>query len=81
MLGGLLIDGASTGRGRLSLGQLIVGGAVDRLLEDGVRLVDLELGLEILNVVEAGGVGSATGVGEVELVVQDLLARITPVIA
>jgi hypothetical protein len=53
---------------------------VDGLLEDGLWLIDLELGLEVMDVVEARRVGSATGVGEVEMVIEDLLAGIAPTI-
>lgn len=49
------------------------------LLEDGLWLIDLELGLEVMDVMEARRVGSATGFGEVELVFEDLLAGIAPV--
>lgn len=78
-LGRQLIDGASASGGRLGLGQLVVNRTVDCLLEDRLGLVDLKLGLEVLDVVEAGRVGSATGVGKVELIVEDLLARVAPI--
>lgn len=49
------------------------------LLKDGLRLVDLELGLEVVEVVGvAAAVGSTAGVGEFELLVDNLLARRAP---
>jgi len=81
LLGGLLlVHGSAAGR-RLRLGQvLVLGRAVEALLEDRLRLVDLKLGPE------AGGVGSeaaavrtAPSVGEVEALVDDLVTYVAPV--
>lgn len=66
--------------GSVSLCELRVLGAVDRLLKDGLGLVELELGLEVLEVVGiAGRVGSTASVGEVELVVKNLITRVAPI--
>lgn len=81
-LGGVVIDRHATGGGsggRVGLGELWVLGAVDRLLEDGLGLVELELGLEVREVVGiAGRIGPAASVGEVELVVKNLITRVAP---
>lgn len=81
-LGRVLVDRDATGGGSggsVGLGELWVLGTVDRLLEDGLRLVELELGLEVLEVVGiAGRIGAAAGVGEVELVVKNLITRVAP---
>lgn len=59
---------------------VVVLGSVQVLLEDGLGLVDVELGLELGAVRDyARAVGSAPGVGEVEVLVDDLLAGFTPV--
>ncbi len=53
--------------------------AVDALLKDGLRFVELELGLEVPEVVGvAAAVGAATGIGEVEGLVDNLLKGTTP---
>jgi len=53
---------------------------MDRLLEDGLGLVDIELSLEGTDVVgEATAVCATAGVGEAEILVDDLLAGIAPV--
>jgi len=55
-------------------------GSVQALLKDGLGLVDLELGLEVLRVTgDAGAVGAAAGVGVVEGFVDGLLAGVAPV--
>ena len=78
----LVVDRAAGARRALRLGEHVVLlnlGAVEALLEDGLRLVDLELGLEVMEVVGvAAAVGAATSVGELELLVDDLLARRAP---
>lgn len=75
-----LVDGAARGGGRVGLGELILGlGAVDALLEDGVDLVHVELGLEVSNVGVARGVGTTTRVGKVELVIDDLVTGVSPI--
>lgn len=84
VLGGLLlVEATSRGRGRVDLGQLVVGlGAVDALLEHGLGLVELKLGLEVPGaVVVVAAVGVAAAVGEVELGIDDLLAGTAPVTA
>jgi len=79
----LIVDRARLARGGLSFGQDVIilgGGAVDTLLEDGLRFVELELGLEVVEVVGvATAIGTTTGVDEVELLVDNLLAHITPI--
>lgn len=81
-LGRVVVDGHTTGggrRGSVSLSELGVLSAMDRLLEDGLGLVELELGLEVLKIVGiAGRVGSTASVGEVELVVKNLITRVAP---
>lgn len=75
---GRVLGGGSGGS--VSLCELRVLGAVDRLLKDGLGLVELELGLEVLEVVGiAGRVGSTASVGEVELVVKNLVTRVAPI--
>lgn len=82
-LGRVVVNRDATGGGSgssVGLGELWVLGAVDRLLEDGLGLVELELGLEVLEVVGiAGRIGSTASVGEVELVVEDLITRVAPI--
>lgn len=74
-----LVDGAARGGGRVGLGELILSlGAVDALLEDGVDLVHVELGLEVSDVGVARGVGTPTRVGKVELVIDDLVTGVSP---
>jgi hypothetical protein len=74
---------AAPGR-RLGLGDILVVlgrhlGAVQALLKDGLGLVDLELGLEVLRVAgDAAAVGAAAGVGKVEGFVDDFLAGVAP---
>lgn len=82
-LGRVVVDRDATGGssgGSVSLGELWVLSTMDRLLKDGLGLVELELGLEVLEVVGiAGGIGAAASVGEVELVVKNLITRVAPV--
>lgn len=82
-LGRVLVDRDATGGGSggsVGLGELWVLCAVDRLLEDGLGLVELELGLEVLEVVGiAGRIGAAASVGKVELVVKNLITRVAPI--
>jgi hypothetical protein len=55
-------------------------GAVDTLLEDGLGLIELKLGLEVMKMIRvAAAVGAATSVGELELLVDDLLTGTSPV--
>lgn len=59
---------------------LIVTGTVDILLEDGVLLDVLELGLEVLQTGSVGAaVGSTTSVGKIEAFILDLFTVDTPV--
>jgi hypothetical protein len=80
----LVIDRARLTRGRIGLGQdfaVLGGGAMDTLLEDGFRFVELKLGLEVVEVVRvAAAVRTTAGISEVELLVDDLLACTTPAI-
>jgi hypothetical protein len=68
---------------RISLGELVrlvVEGAVDGLLKDGLGLVDLPFALEVADVVgEAAAVGAAAGVGELEVLVHDFFTKASPV--
>lgn len=74
-----LVDGAARGGGGVGLGELILGlGTMDALLEDGVDLVHVELGLEVSDVGVAGGVRATTGVSKVELVINDLVTGVAP---
>lgn len=76
----LIIDGAAGGGGGVGLGQLSFGGAVNALLEDGLDLVEIEFGLEVTQVMAiTGGVGSATGIGKIELIIEDLVAGVAPI--
>lgn len=77
----LFVQGASA-RSGLGLDELVVAGlrAMESLLEDGLRLVELEFGLEVdLAIIVAAAVGATTRVGEVELIIDDLLADSAPV--
>ncbi len=78
----LIVDGARLARGGLGFGQDVVilrGGAVDTFLEDGLRFIELELGLEVVEVVGvATTIGTTTGIDEVEFLVDNFLAHITP---
>lgn len=54
--------------------------AVERLLEDRLRLVDLKLGLEVRDVVrEAAAIGATTRVGKGKLLVSDIIVDGSPV--
>lgn len=53
--------------------------AVERLLEDGLGLVDLKLSLEIGNMREAATVGAAAGIGKGELLASDVIVDSSPV--
>lgn len=79
----LIVDRARLARGGLGFGQDVVilrGGAVDTFLEDGLRFVELELGLEVVEVVGvATTIGTTTGIDEVEFLVDNFLAHITPI--
>lgn len=75
----VLIDGAAAGGGRVGLGQLVLGlGSVKGLFKDRIDLVHVELGLEVLEVVEAGRVGAAMSVGHVELIIHNFITRVAP---
>ena len=79
----LVIDAAAAGGSirLLESHMVFLGGIVDTLLEDWLGLVDLELGLEVVQVVGDGtSIGVATGVDEAELgVVEDFVASVAPV--
>lgn len=54
--------------------------AVERLLEDRLRLVDLKLGLEVRDVVrEAAAIGATTRVGKGKLLVSDIIVDGSPI--
>lgn len=74
-----VVDRATARRG-LRLGQVIVLGAVDALLEDGLGVIHLELGLEVGDVMaKATAVRPTTGIGEVEGLVLDLATCAAPI--
>lgn len=63
-----------------TLAIIIIVGAVDGLLKDGLRLIDLELGLEVgYMVTQVAAVGAATGVVETEVLVRNVIVHGTPV--
>jgi hypothetical protein len=73
----VVVDAGAVRRG-LGLALLILGAHV--LLEDGLRLVDLKFGLEIINVArQATAIGAAAGIVEVEVFVHHLVTSIAPV--
>jgi len=80
----ILVHRAGLARGRMGLGQddtvVIDLGAVDAFLKDGFGFIKLELGLEVDEVVGvAAAVGATTGVGELELLVYNLLTSSAPI--
>lgn len=59
---------------------VVLEGTVDVLLKDGLRLVDIKLGLEVLDVRRhRAAVGPAARIDKVELLVHDLLAHAAPI--
>jgi hypothetical protein len=78
----LLICRATSGGGALCLGQSVVIlslRAVDVLLEDRLGLIELKLGLEVMEMVGiAAAVGSTASIGELELLVDDFFTRTAP---
>ena len=78
------LDARAAPGGGLGLGDVLVFlsrhlGAVQALLKDGLGLVDLELGLEVLRVAgDAAAIRAAAGVGKVEGFVDDFLAGVAP---
>lgn len=59
---------AARGAGLAAVLLLLLHGSMDVLLKHRLRLVDLELGLEVLGVTgDAAAVGAAAGVDKVEL--------------
>jgi hypothetical protein len=78
-----LIYRAARARVGVGLGQdvvVFVLGPMNSLLKDGFGLVELELGLEVLQVVGvATAVGTTAGVGPVELLINNLLASASPI--
>lgn len=75
-----LINRASRTRGSVDLGEsVILALGAHALLEDGLRLVDLELGLEVIQVVRVSTtVGVTTFIGKIELLINDLLTSSAP---
>lgn len=72
---------AALGGSRLGeiLALIVLGGTVNGLLEDGLGLVDVKLGLEVAELIAAAiGATSSMGKGEI-LVVLDFLASVAPV--
>ncbi len=75
LVGLVLVD---AGPARRALRLLVLLGA-HVLLEDGLGLVDLELGLEVVQVArQAAAVGAAARVGEVEVPVDCFVAGVAP---
>lgn len=76
------LDGVDALR-RVGLGEIIsillINGSVEGLVEEGVHFIHLELSLEVGDVVVGKAVGAATGVGEAEVLINDFLARTSPV--
>jgi len=68
---------------RVRLGEGVTGiiaqRSVKELLEDGFGLIDLEFGFEVREVVVGEAVRAATGVGEVEVLIDHFLADASPV--
>jgi hypothetical protein len=80
MRGGHLSAGATSLRRHRLGAVLVMFGTVDILLEDGFRLVDLPLCLELSDVIVYGAaVGPAAGLVEVEVFVVYLSADAAPV--
>lgn len=73
----LVLRVATLARGLL----LFTSSAMDALLEDGLRFIDLELGLEVLQVGrDAAAVGSAAGIDKGELLlVHDFASSSAPI--
>ena len=71
---------AAAARRALNLGELVVVlGTVDPLLKHGLGLVELELCLEVVRIGrDAAAVRAASSIGEVEWLVNDLFASVTP---
>lgn len=62
------------------LALLLKDGSVNRLLKDGLLLVDVKLSLELANVLrEIAAIGATTCVGEGEVLVNDFPTYATPV--
>lgn len=51
---------------------------MEALVEDGLELIDFELGLEVMEMQVTAAVGTAASVGELELLVDDFLTWTTP---
>lgn len=77
----VLDAGVAAALGLVGVVDVLVIGPVDRLLEDGLRVVHVELAAELPLVVGDGAaVGPAAGLGEVELVVvDDFVAHVAPI--
>lgn len=75
--------GRATALRRVRLGQVIAVlllRAMEGLFEDGLGLIDLELGLEVGGVMgKVAAVGAATGVGEAEVFVGDVIVNSAPI--
>ncbi len=58
---------------------LIFDGSVKGFVKDGVKLIDLILGLQKGCIVgDAAAVGAATGIGEFETVISDVVIHVAP---
>lgn len=76
------LDGVNTLR-RVRLGEviavLLIKRSVEMLLEEGVDLIHLELGLEVREMLVRKAVGAAASVGEAETLIHDFFAGASPV--
>jgi len=76
------LDGVDTLR-RVRLGEvisvLLIKRPMDRLFEDGIGLIHLELGLEVGEMMVGEAVGATASVGEVEALIHDFFAGTSPV--
>lgn len=78
-LGRRRVSRGSARLGELILDLIFVFGAMDALLEDRLRLVDIKLRLEVIDIIRnAAAVGAASSVREVEALVNYFLTRATP---
>jgi hypothetical protein len=72
----------STALGRVGLGEVFMVfllRTVERLLKNGLGLVDLKLCLEIGNMRKAATVGAAASIGKGELLASDIIVDSSPV--
>lgn len=81
VLHGTLIDRGTASGSRVHLGKFLLVGISHVLLKDRLNLVELKFSLEVLKIVRvARRVGSAASIGEIETIVENLIARISPIL-